>query len=177
MFWGWWGRPVSNLFYDIWAFSHHICPGSKFISCLDCSSASGKGGDLQAIVRASAVNQDGRSSSLTAPNGPSQKSLVQECLQTAVALPESIAYIAVHGTGTPLGDPIEVGALAGSLGKAEHGKLRAPVIGSVKVRFLDHTGRSKLLVALCLQAYVAWSNCTDTHYRRLKSNSTLYRRA
>ncbi len=68
-----------------------------------------------AIVRGSAVNQDGRSSSLTAPNGPSQQALVAACLLEAAMEAAAVALAAVHGTGTPLGDPIEVGALAGVL--------------------------------------------------------------
>ena len=58
------------------------------------------------VAQGSTVNQDGRSSSLTAPNGPSQRSLILDALQAAELEPERIAGIAVHGTGTPLGDPI-----------------------------------------------------------------------
>lgn len=57
------------------------------------------------VDQGSAVNQDGRSSSLTAPNGPSQRELIAT-LQTADLDPQRLAGIAVHGTGTPLGDPI-----------------------------------------------------------------------
>ena len=58
-----------------------------------------------ANFRASRVNQDGRSSSLTAPNGPSQ-------MEVVVACQHDDAFVAhLHGTGTPLGDPIEVNAL------------------------------------------------------------------
>ena len=66
-------------------------------------------------MKGSAVNQDGRSSSLTAPNGPSQQALVASCLQEANLDAAAMALVAVHGTGTPLGDPIEVGALGGVL--------------------------------------------------------------
>ena len=61
-----------------------------------------EGHDLQG----SAVNQDGRSSSLTAPNGPSQQRLLRRALQAADLAATDIAYVVVHGTGTPLGDPI-----------------------------------------------------------------------
>jgi len=57
-------------------------------------------------AQGSAVNQDGRSSSLTAPNGPSQRELILTTLHVAELDPERLAGIAVHGTGTPLGDPI-----------------------------------------------------------------------
>ena len=59
-------------------------------------------------VQGSAINQDGRSSSLTAPNGPSQNALISAALSAADLAPADVAAIAVHGTGTPLGDPIGV---------------------------------------------------------------------
>lgn len=67
----------------------------------------------------SAVNQDGRSSSLTAPNGPAQTMLIRTALAVADAQPSQISLVAVHGTGTPLGDPIEIGALGQALGHAQ----------------------------------------------------------
>ena len=60
-----------------------------------------------------------RSSSLTAPNGPSQRALVGIALDFAEASPREVGYVAIHGTGTPLGDPIEVGALSGALSNHE----------------------------------------------------------
>ena len=64
-----------------------------------------------AILHGSAVNQDGRSSSLTAPNGPSQTALIKTALAMSHLAPQQLALISVHGTGTQLGDPIEVGAI------------------------------------------------------------------
>ena len=68
-----------------------------------------------AIICAGAVNQDGRSSGLTAPNGPSQTALVQEALVSGQLQASAVGTVSVHGTGTPLGDPIEVGALGQGL--------------------------------------------------------------
>ena len=62
------------------------------------------------------VNQDGRSSSLTAPNGPSQQALIRGALAAAELLPQLVQGLALHGTGTSLGDPIEVGAALAVLG-------------------------------------------------------------
>jgi acyl transferase domain-containing protein len=62
-----------------------------------------------------AVNQDGRSSSLTAPNGPSQQDVVRQALAAAQLDPAAITALQMHGTGTSLGDPIEVGALAAAV--------------------------------------------------------------
>ena len=64
-----------------------------------------------AFLKGSSCNQDGRSSSLTAPNGPSQAMLVNTTLQRGIVTDREVSYINLHGTGTALGDPIEVGAL------------------------------------------------------------------
>ena len=62
--------------------------------------------------------QDGRSSGLTAPNGPSQAALLKTVLRAASADCKAVDVVSVHGTGTPLGDPIEVGALGQGFGGA-----------------------------------------------------------
>jgi acyl transferase domain-containing protein len=81
---------------------------------------------IWAVVRGSAVNHDGRSSGLTVPNGPAQQAVIRTALANAGAKPEDIHYIEAHGTGTAIGDPIEVHALAAVFGNHP---LR---IGSVK---------------------------------------------
>ncbi len=60
--------------------------------------------------------QDGRSSSLTAPHGPSQQAVILSALGEAGMAVSEIGGLEMHGTGTPLGDPIEVGAAAAALG-------------------------------------------------------------
>lgn len=89
-----------------------------------------------AKVFGSAINQDGRSSGLTAPNGPSQTALIKEAMSLAnlPSGPSDISFVAVHGTGTPLGDPIEVGALGQALARSEN----SAILGSVKACY-GHT--------------------------------------
>ncbi|MDT8423727.1 MAG: amino acid adenylation domain-containing protein [Desulfuromonadales bacterium] len=70
------------------------------------------GDRILATIRGSAVNQDGRSNGLTAPNGAAQRELVGQALANAGLGVDDISLIETHGTGTPLGDPIEVAALA-----------------------------------------------------------------
>eukprot|EP00930_Biecheleria_cincta_P063180 TRINITY_DN48682_c0_g1_i1.p1 TRINITY_DN48682_c0_g1~~TRINITY_DN48682_c0_g1_i1.p1 ORF type:complete len:823 (+),score=148.87 TRINITY_DN48682_c0_g1_i1:41-2509(+) len=64
-----------------------------------------------AVIMGSCANQDGRSASLTAPHGPSQQMCIRASLREAQLEPGQIAVGECHGTGTALGDPIEVGAM------------------------------------------------------------------
>jgi acyl transferase domain-containing protein/pimeloyl-ACP methyl ester carboxylesterase/acyl carrier protein len=86
---------------------------------------------ILAVVRGSAVNQDGRSSGLTAPNGQAQQAVIRKALANAHVTPAQIGYVETHGTGTALGDPIEVQALATVLSqdRAAHDTV---LIGAVK---------------------------------------------
>lgn len=78
------------------------------------------------LLAGSAFNQAGRSSGLTAPNGPAQTALVRSALQVAAKHPGDIHMVSLHGTGTPLGDPIEVGALGPALAPSgrQHDHIR-----------------------------------------------------
>lgn len=107
-----------------------------------------------ALVLGSAVNQDGRSSSLTAPHGPSQQALLVQALASGGLVAGAVGLVAVHGTGTALGDPIEVGALGGALSSNDH---NGPVaLASVKSCY-GHTegtaGITGMLLALGMVHY------------------------
>lgn len=69
----------------------------------------------EAVIAGSAINQDGRSSSLTAPNGPSQQRVIRLGLQDAHLVAREMQSLEMHGTGTALGDPIEIGAVSAVL--------------------------------------------------------------
>ncbi|MFN2255392.1 MAG: type I polyketide synthase, partial [Candidatus Promineifilaceae bacterium] len=95
------------------------------------SAAIADGDNIIALIKGSAVNQDGRSNGLTAPNGPAQQAVINSALQNAGVPPAWIDYVETHGTGTSLGDPIEVNALKEVLmnGRGPEQPCR---IGSVK---------------------------------------------
>jgi acyl transferase domain-containing protein/SAM-dependent methyltransferase len=81
------------------------------------SAARADGNRILAVIRGSAVNQDGRSGGLTAPNGPAQEAVIRAALASAGVAPHEISYLEAHGTGTSLGDPIEVRAASAVLCK------------------------------------------------------------
>lgn len=80
------------------------------------SHALADGDHIHAVIRSTAVNQDGRSSGMTAPNGAAQEAVIRRALQQAGLTPDQVDYVEAHGTGTALGDPIEAHALAATLG-------------------------------------------------------------
>ena len=75
------------------------------------SDALRDGDPIQAVIRGSAVNQDGRSNGLTAPSGLAQQQVIRSALMASGVAAAEIDYVETHGTGTSLGDPIELGAL------------------------------------------------------------------
>ena len=89
--------------------------GGAMVVLRRLSDAQADGDRILALVRGSAINQDGRSNGLTAPNGPAQEAVVRAALTAAGVSATQIGYVEAHGTGTPLGDPIEVNALAAVL--------------------------------------------------------------
>ncbi len=86
---------------------------------------------ILAVIRGSAINQDGPSGGLTVPNGPAQETVIKQALHHSQVDPAQVSYIEAHGTGTSLGDPIEVGALAAVFG-SNHTQQSPLRVGSVK---------------------------------------------
>ncbi|WP_094286412.1 polyketide synthase [Mycobacterium lehmannii] len=109
------------------------------------------GRHVLAELRATCLNQDGRSVGLTAPSGPAQARLFARALEQSGLRPRDIGMVEGHGTGTRLGDRTELISLAGTYGATEPGQ--GPLLGSVKSN-LGHTqaaagglGLAKALIA------------------------------
>lgn len=89
---------------------------------------------IWAVLLGSAVNSDGRSNGIMAPNGTAQQRVIASAYRNAGISPAAVQYIEAHGTGTDLGDPIEVGALANVVSKDRPDDCPCR-IGSVKTNF------------------------------------------
>ncbi|MCP3805304.1 SDR family NAD(P)-dependent oxidoreductase [Allokutzneria sp. A3M-2-11 16] len=92
------------------------------------SRARANGHRVLAVLRGSAVNQDGASNGLTAPNGGAQVAVIGEALSRAGVAPDSVGYVEAHGSGTLLGDSIEMQSIQSVFGS----RAQSLVVGAVK---------------------------------------------
>ncbi|WP_312573375.1 condensation domain-containing protein [Clostridium sp.] len=96
--------------------------------------------NIYAVIKGSAINQDGRSISIAAPNSLAQADVIVEAWRDAGINPEHVSYIEAHGTATNLGDPVEIEGINMAF-KRYTGKKQFCAIGSVKsnIGHLDTT--------------------------------------
>jgi 6-methylsalicylic acid synthase len=117
------------------------------------SDAQRDGDRVLAVLRGSAVCQDGRTNGIMAPSEEAQAHLVRQACRNAGVSPGSLDYVEAHGTGTGVGDPIEIAALSATVGQGRDAD-RPCLIGSVKTN-IGHleaasgvAGIMKLVLAL-----------------------------
>jgi acyl transferase domain-containing protein len=87
--------------------------------------------NIYAVIKGSAINQDGASVGITAPNVLSQEDVIEKAWKNSGIDPETITYIEAHGTGTKLGDPMEIDGINKAF-KKHSGKKQFCAIGSIK---------------------------------------------
>ncbi|MBD0679830.1 type I polyketide synthase [Pseudomonas sp. PSB11] len=105
--------------------------GAGLFYLKDYDKAVADGNQILAVVAGSAVNTDGRKSGLTVPSADAQAALMTQAYASAGISPADIDYLEAHGTGTPVGDPIESRAIGLALGQVR-GADKPLLIGSVK---------------------------------------------
>ncbi|WP_405083110.1 amino acid adenylation domain-containing protein [Paenibacillus chitinolyticus] len=114
------------------------------------SRAQEDGDPIYAVIKGSAMNQDGSSVGITAPNALAQEDVIARAWQDADIDPETVTYMEAHGTGTSLGDPIEIDGLTRAFRRYTD-KRQFCAIGSLKTNIghLDHAaGIAGLLKAI-----------------------------
>ncbi|HZR42604.1 MAG TPA: beta-ketoacyl synthase N-terminal-like domain-containing protein, partial [Ktedonobacteraceae bacterium] len=105
--------------------------GCGMVALRRLSDATANGNRILAVIYGSAVNQDGRSKGLAAPNGMAQQAVIRQAFKQARLSPNQLSYVIGQGTGTPLGDAIELQSLEAVL--KEHGSdKQSCAVGSVK---------------------------------------------
>ncbi len=114
--------------------------GAAAILLKPLNKAIADGDNIFAVIKGSAVNQDGHSNGITAPNPKAQEKLILSALKDAGISPETITYIEAHGTGTKLGDPIEIEGITNAF-RAYTDRKAFCGIGSVKTN-LGHLGHA-----------------------------------
>lgn len=111
--------------------------GSGAVMLKQLSKAEKDGDQIYAVIKGSAVNHGGRATSLTAPNTKAQAELIEKAWKQSKLDPSTVTYIECHGTGTSLGDPVEINGLKKAFSKLYQDAGREMVlhrcgIGSVK---------------------------------------------
>jgi acyl transferase domain-containing protein/acyl carrier protein len=103
--------------------------GAAIVVLKPLSAAQRDNDQIYALVRATGCNQDGRTDGITVPNPASQQALIRKVAAQADVALHDIAYFEAHGTGTAVGDPIEMSAIGGTIGQGREDKC---IVGSVK---------------------------------------------
>lgn len=132
--------------FDVGADGFVRAEGCATVVLKRLSDAQAAGDRVHALIAGSATNQDGRSNGLTAPNSLSQQAVIRAALDNAGMSPRAIDVVESHGTGTPIGDPIEVEALAAVFSEVD-GDGRRVALGSLKAN-MGHTEGAAGVAAL-----------------------------
>ncbi len=145
---GWIFSPDGNCRpFDAEARGTVIGNGAGLVLLKRLSDAVRDGDTIHAVIKGSAVNNDGSfKMGFTAPSLDGQAAVIEEAQRSAGVLPETITYVETHGTGTALGDPIEIAALTQAFRRSTW-KTGFCAIGSVKSN-IGHASRAAGIAGL-----------------------------
>ena len=153
--------------------------GAGLVLLKDYEKAFQDGDQILGTILGSAVNNDGKTIGLTVPNQNAQKEVIEQTLSKAQVNPESITYLEAHGTGTLLGDPIEIKAATEAF-RQHTEKIGYCAVGSVKSN-VGHTmtaagvvGLIKILLAMQHRQIPATLHCERPHPRFEFDQSPFY---
>jgi polyketide synthase PksN len=133
-----------------------IGEGAGVILLKPLNRALSDGDQIYAVIKGSAMNQDGSSVGITAPNSAAQEEVILQAWKDADVAPETIAYIEAHGTGTKLGDPIEIHGIQKAFRHyTQHSQFCAVASVKTNVGHLDHAAG----IVAVIKAVLAIRNC------------------
>ncbi|HVV11366.1 type I polyketide synthase [Amycolatopsis sp.] len=133
--------------------------GGGLVLLKPLAAAIADGDRVYCVLRGSAMNHDGHSSGLTVPDETAQRAVLQRAAARAGVEPSAVRYVELHGTGTPVGDPIEAAALGKAFGTGRTGPL---VVGSAKTN-VGHLEGAAGIVGLLKAAL-------SIHHRRIPAS-------
>jgi len=111
--------------------------GAGLVLLKPLSQAEAEGDDIYGVILSSAVNQDGFSNGMAAPNPDAQAAVLRDAYRRGNIDPSQVDYIEAHGTGTKIGDPVEMKALGAVLNENRQPENNC-LVGSVKTN-IGHT--------------------------------------
>ena len=154
--------------FDASADGYVLGEGGGLVVLERLSSALANGRRIRAVLRGSAVNQDGRSNGLTAPNRGAQVDVIRRAQAVAGVDPSEVAYVEAHGSGTKLGDAIELSALH-DVFATTRATERPLLVGAVKTN-IGHT-QSAAGVAGLIKTVLVLENGTAPANRNMDDPS------
>lgn len=140
------GKTGRSYAFDSRAEGYGRGEGSATVILKRLDDALRNGDPIRSIIRATGVNQDGKTETVTTPSQQAQEDLMRACYEKASIDPSQTLYFEAHGTGTRTGDPIEAGAIA-SVFKDSRSPQQPLRIGSVKTN-VGHTETASGLASI-----------------------------
>ncbi|WP_438939825.1 type I polyketide synthase, partial [Catenulispora rubra] len=118
--------------FDARANGYVRAEGAGLVVLKPLRAALDDGDRIHAVIRGSAVNNDGGGTGLTTPSSQAQEAVIRAACRAAGVPPHQVQYVELHGTGTKVGDPVEAEALGNALGKPREADSPPLAVGSVK---------------------------------------------